>query len=511
MKDLHVKLLALSLAIIGIGTCLYKVERLGLPISPSGQTEVWVVEARVQFQGQGRSAKISARIPHKPPGFSMLDEDFVSGGFGLATETSGVNREALWAARNVRGGQTLYYRVVLAEDAENNRDRTQPKPRYPEVPDYPEPERSAVFSLLDGVRNQSADIVSFTRELLQQFNDPTPNENVSLLREELGTPAERVAEIRHVLAGARIPSRVVHVLVLQDSTRDTELEPWLEVHNGDGWVAFNPATGASGFPDNVLAWTTGDTALTQAENASKPELTFAISRSSREVMSVAQQRARLLNSGLLEFSLLSLPVSTQNVYKILLTVPLGVFVVVLMRNFIGIKTFGTFMPILIALAFRETKLIWGIILFSTLVALGVMIRFYLEKLKLLLVPRLASVVIIVILLMAGVSVVSHKLGLDRGLSIALFPMVILAMTIERMSVTWDESGPQEALLAGLGSLFVAALGYLVMADPLLSYLTFVFPELLLVLLAATLLMGRYTGYRLSELRRFRSSLSGRKG
>ena len=85
-------------------------------------------------------------------------------------------------------------------------------------------------------------------------------------------------------------------------------------------------------------------------------------------------------------------------------------------------------------------------------------------------------------------------------------MVILAMTIERMSLTWDESGANEALTAGLGSLFVASLGYVVMNNDWVGYLVFVFPELLLVLLAATLLMGRYTGYRLSELRRFRSAV-----
>jgi hypothetical protein len=39
---------------------------------------------------------------------------------------------------------------------------------------------------------------------------------------------------------------------------------------------------------------------------------------------------------------------------------------------------------------------------------------------------------------------------------------------------------------------------------LVQHLAFVFPELLLVVLAAMLLLGRYTGYRLSELVRFRS-------
>jgi len=161
--------------------------------------------------------------------------------------------------------------------------------------------------------------------------------------------------------------------------------------------------------------------------------------------------------------------------------------------------------VLIALAFRETELLWGCILFSVIVALGLIIRFYLERLKLLLVPRLASMLTIVILLMAGVSVISHKLGMEHGLSIALFPMVILAMTIERMSIVWDENGPKDALLSGLGSLAVAAVGFLVMTHPLAEYLAFVFPELLLLVLAFTLLAGRYTGYRVSELWRFRAS------
>jgi hypothetical protein len=34
----------------------------------------------------------------------------------------------------------------------------------------------------------------------------------------------------------------------------------------------------------------------------------------------------------------------------------------------------------------------------------------------------------------------------------------------------------------------------------------VFPELLLIVLAVTLLLGRYTGYRLTELWRFRAAL-----
>ncbi|MDO8937707.1 MAG: 7TM domain-containing protein, partial [Methylicorpusculum sp.] len=127
-----------------------------------------------------------------------------------------------------------------------------------------------------------------------------------------------------------------------------------------------------------------------------------------------------------------------------------------------------------------------------------------EYLRLLLVPRLAAVLIIVIILMTFVSLLSHKLGIDRGLSVALFPMVIIAMTIERMSLVWEEHGAGESLQQCAGSLFVASISYLLMTNEYLEHLMFVFPELLFMLLAFTLWLGRYTGYRISELWRFRS-------
>jgi hypothetical protein len=106
--------------------------------------------------------------------------------------------------------------------------------------------------------------------------------------------------------------------------------------------------------------------------------------------------------------------------------------------------------------------------------------------------------------MAVISIVFHQLGLDMGLSVGLFPMVILTMTIERMSIVWEERGPTEAIQQGVGSLIVAAICFTIMEIDVLKHLFFVFPELLLWVLAACLLLGRYSGYRLLELVRFKS-------
>ena len=83
-------------------------------------------------------------------------------------------------------------------------------------------------------------------------------------------------------------------------------------------------------------------------------------------------------------------------------------------------------------------------------------------------------------------------------------MVILAIMIERMSILWDERGPFEVFKQGMGTIMVAALAFSIMNYQALQHLLFVFPELILVVLSITMLMGRYTGFKLTELFRFRA-------
>jgi len=503
LNKLHLRLLALSLILIGASVTWYKLDVLGLPLLPNAETDIWTVEARVTFDADGGPVQGNFFIPNNPPGFNVLGEDFVSGSFGLARETVGVDRQALWTARRANGRQSLYYRIQLARDPNDARTIPGAAPPFPEVPDYPEPYGSAALTLLEDVRRESADIASFTRRLLLRYNAIPPEEGVTVLLGSANTDLEHTRNLINVLAGARIPARTVKVLPLRDRMRRGELETWLEVHNGKEWVAFDPRTGQRGYPEDMLVWQWGGKDLLNLQGARNGQVEFSAARTVREMISVAEQRAEQRGSLLMDFSLFSLPVSAQNTYRTLILVPVGALVMVLMRNVIGVTTFGTFMPILIALAFRETQLAWGIFLFTSMVAIGLAIRFYLENLKLLLVPRLGAVLVVVVMLMALLSIISHKLGLDQGLSIALFPMVILAMTIERMSLVWEEHGAGQAITQGLGSLLVAIVGYLVMFQPMVGHLLFVFPELLLVILAVMLLMGRYTGYRLTELWRFR--------
>jgi len=119
------------------------------------------------------------------------------------------------------------------------------------------------------------------------------------------------------------------------------------------------------------------------------------------------------------------------------------------------------------------------------------------------VARLAAVLITVVILMAGFSILSYKLGLDQVLVVTFFPMIIVAWTIERMSILWEEDGPREVLTQGGGSLLVAVIAYMLMTNQYLEHITYNFPETILILLGIILILGQYTGYRLTELKRFR--------
>lgn len=510
MRGIHVKLLALVLIATGLGICWFKVTRLGLPLVPTEKANVWTLEARIEFKSRTDSAvKARFAIPRQPPGFTVVNETFVSGDYGLTTEDDGVNRWVEWAVRQVSGYQVLYYRVHLSKDPQ-----VQPPPVIgipkPDVPPpvFPEALESAARGLLSEVIKKSADGKSFIKELLLRLNAPNADPNVTLLRQGMTDDEAWIQFISDLLTSASFVSRPAQILVLKDGISHGTLKPWLQVFDGRQWVFVDPYTAEMGLPDGAVPWHVGSDPVLAVAGGRTVKLEFSVSQREQDRTLVAEQRARQMGSRLMDLSLFSLPVSVQNVYRVLLMIPIGAFLIVVLRNVIGIRTFGTFMPILISLAFRETELLWGMVLFTLLIFLGLLIRFYLEYLKLLMVPRLAAVLIIVIILMAFISILSHKLGFDRGLSVALFPMVILAMTIERMSLIWEELGATEALIQGIGSLAVAALGYLCMSSRYLEHLVFVFPELLLLILALTLLLGRYTGYRLTELWRFRSALRG---
>lgn len=490
------------LLLVGTGMTAYQAVFLGLPLEASTDEDLWTVEARIEFRARrGRPVLVQLLIPALRGELVELGESFVSRNYGVSVEPAGENRKVLWSIRRASGEQALYYRLVLGRRI-GSAPVAPPPPEPVEPPELEGAEKVAVKTLRDAVRSQSANIRTFTAETIHRLNDgDDENARVLVGRAPGSNTIARAALL--VLQSARIPAHIVHALPLREASR-AELEVLVASHNGDEWTYYEPTTAARVDPTDVLIWWAGGAPVLDVDGGTRESVTFSVTERTVAALALADEVGHRHASPWIEFSVLSLPLQTQQLYQVLFVIPVGVGIIVLLRVFVGIETFGTFMPALIALAFRETELVWGILLFGLLLLIGMTIRAALDHLKLLLVSRLAVMLTIVVLAMAGISVVSHRLGLENGLSVALFPMVIIAMTIERMSITWEERGGPRALLVAAGSLFAASLAYLAMTDPVITHLVVTFPGTLLILIALLLLAGSYRGYRLTELTRFRA-------
>jgi hypothetical protein len=81
--------------------------------------------------------------------------------------------------------------------------------------------------------------------------------------------------------------------------------------------------------------------------------------------------------------------------------------------------------------------------------------------------------------------------------------------VERFSITAEEDSNPEAVRVLAGTLLTALCCLLVLREEHLSYLVLSFPEIILFVAAALVLLGRYAGYRIAELWRFRDLAFGR--
>ncbi|MDE1194642.1 MAG: inactive transglutaminase family protein [Pseudomonas sp.] len=501
---LHLKILITALVALGIAITAYQILVLGIPVTEDETDDLWNIDAKVEFVANPKdSVKVQMYVPPLSRDYISLNESFISNNYGVNVNRADGNRKVTWSARRANGNQTLYYRLVLTKRYSAEKAKVK-GPIFRDSIAVEGPEKIAADALLAPIRQHSADVETFVSEAIKRVNNLS-DDNVKLLLAGDTSVQNKARVTETLLSIAHVPVEKVHTIrLVADQPQMPEL--WLRSFNGKDWLYFNPENGEAGLPQDRLLWWIGDDNLITVEGGKKATVSFTLNNSEMNAIRLAKLTDESTDADFLEYSLYGLPLQTQQTFMIMVMIPIGVLVILILRNLIGLQTLGTFTPVLIALAFRETQLGFGIVLFTIITALGLSLRSYLEHLKLQMLPRLSVVLTFVVVLIAAISLFSHKLGLERGLSVALFPMVILTMTIERLSITWEERGASHAMKVAVGTLFAASLAHIIMSVPEFIYFVFTFPAILLILVGFMLAMGRYRGYRLTELIRFKAFL-----
>ncbi|ASK78573.1 gonadoliberin III [Paraphotobacterium marinum] len=493
----------LFLIIIGISLTWLRHNLYGVPLLPNTDSDLWDIEAKVELIADGGPTKVILNIPQQQKNYTIIDESTSSPGFGssFSVDKENNNKTVEWNTREASKKQVLYYKVqILADPYAIHPSQPKPQDNFPEV-NFEGVEKNAAQELIDSAQKFSSDPTSLARELIKLLNEKS-NQSASLLLKNHSKPKL----LTDLLSLSNVHAHIIGVLALEDGRRNQSVVPMLEVWNNSSWQLLDIQTGDLGKPNNYLIWNNANQSLLDVIGGHSSNVSFSMI--SRDISASNATQLKVKSDNLLNFSIHSLPIEEQTMFKTILLVPIGALLVVFLRLIIGIKTSGTFMPVLIALAFVQTTLLVGVIGFLLLVGTGLIIRSYLSKLNLLLVARISSVIIIVIMIMALFTIVAYKVGLVEGLSISYFPMIILSWTIERMSILWEEEGSKEVLIQGGGSLFTAILVYLAMTNEYVRYLTFNFIGSQFIILAIILILGNYTGYRLSELKRFNHLIKG---
>ncbi len=505
-------ILALALIAAGLAIFLIKAVSLHYPLTPGVQVTLWDYELYVEFDGRNQPARIEAFIPASDVERTFPQEEFYNGTFGLSLvgQSETRNRKAIWTYRYPANRKVLRYAAQTLGETKSTPLPLSFRESAPQVtPFEADPVKRQAFIVWSGnLRQRSADDRSFADlALAETFGERTDSEQyadeISALLDERSGVTGRLDLARQLLRSQGVPARIANGVYLSEARRQVETRHWLEYHvDGDDFRYF-----PDGDPSRFFTIWYGLEPLVVAAGVDNLDTQIALRGQEAAAADIAENAPGAAGAFGRAIGFSNLPLTTQLVYKVLITIPIGITLLVFLRQFVGFKTLGTFMPVLIGIAFRETALLNGVLLFSLLVALGLALRFYLERLQLLLVPRLAVVLIFIVMTMAGFAVLMAETNTAMGLSISLFPMVILTMTIERMSIVWEETSAGEAIKQGVGSLAAAALTYLAMTNSHAEYLMYRFPELLLVLMGLCVLMGRYTGLRLSELWRFKALAS----
>jgi hypothetical protein len=97
----------------------------------------------------------------------------------------------------------------------------------------------------------------------------------------------------------------------------------------------------------------------------------------------------------------------------------------------------------------------------------------------------------------------HFMMPSIGAEVVLLPMIILTNLIERFHVSADEDGMVHTLKLAAGTLLVALLCYIILGSQQVGDFVLTYPEAHFFTIAVFIVLGRYTGYRVTELWRFR--------
>lgn len=476
---------------------------------------LWRLSYHIEFGTIPRTERIRISLPHGSGSNRVFRESFSHSGFSMDIQrnrrtgdreavmvTSGV-RDKMWfqAEFDIITG-TGFERPVLSEQPLSVVDRAYYLQTEKHIPVH-SPMANSVLKKLTAdhpKRSQLPErICSYCFEDIGNQQDSPLSGTVEALVNKSANPCGAAMAMVTLCRTAGIPARLVCGFILSEPERKTS-HIWVEAYIKGRWKPYDPYYGYRGELPGTFVRVSRDSRY--------------VVKASVPIESVTCETIQLSESNLPRsedngfrwcriFDLTRMPVGMQSTLGLILLLPLGALVTALFRNIIGIQTYGTFTPSLFALSLAHKHILTGLMIFVFVLITGIAGRLIINRLQLLMVSRLGLVLLVTVLSIVFSVSVMASLGMTPTAHAVLIPAVILTIMIERFFIKCEEDGLVHALKLMAGTLTISFFSLAIFKIHYLEEMLLHYPELLLAVAALLIATGRYSGYRLTELFRFR--------
>ena len=196
-----------------------------------------------------------------------------------------------------------------------------------------------------------------------------------------------------------------------------------------------------------------------------------------------------------------------NTIVLIFLFPVVATIIVGSRHIVGIKGFGIFLPAVLSVVFVSTGIIQGLLLFVTIIMVATGARMFLRKMKLQYLPRMALLLWFVCLSVFGVLFLSPLLNLTAIMTLSIFPILILILLAENFINLQIGMSMKQAVKTTLQTVAMALICSFVLQLDFLQKLVLLRPEISVLTVAVMdVFIGKYTGLRWTEHRKFRELL-----
>lgn len=477
---------------------------------PAGDSVWQITLSATVKQGKDKS-DLHMAIPQDSANIHIASVTFEHPNFNLKRVTQKKRNQREIIATPTKAGEITFsaeYKVHVSnakrwQDAFNKPVNLSPESllQYLSTPSGLSMEDVEISGILKDLHDVSDNSESLTRNIFTYVNQEIISDSSSVFES-----SEKILESRRANAVGKarlmvllsrisnIPARIVTGVIVKEML-DMHEHYWVEVYLNKRWVSFDPTIGLEkDLPPNYLKLTVDSDLIAFLDDGTPVEVTI----DSIQVPTPAG----LLGTGdrkvfdILDLSRLSL--STQFMLATLLLLPIGALITSFFRQMIGILTYGTFTPSLLAMATIHAEWLTVIVVVLIVIAVGFGSRTALPE-KMARVPRLSIILTIVAIGMVFSISIMDYYQLNPNPAVILLPIIVLTGMVDRFYATTDESGILAALYRLVWTFIVTAFCFIVFIIEPIQQLVLSYPEIHFFTIALILLISIYKGKKLCSL------------